>query len=373
MLRRRFPHTTYGNIVASCCIIARHISSPLTLAWQKHAAGSSVNANAMAVWAALATRACSCHHVCCSRFTWSWLLDLLPQIWARPCLETSEATHPSRLTKQGNFVNSGAWLHKVRLPCLNLNSWFMRFTFLLVDASRVFLCFMEASALVIWLHGLQLRWDYLLNDSRKFAQQSVCHVNNLQRMPTSAEAILCLSHPAATYRNQERLAATDFPNNFAELRWCEDSVPFPLGQMAVARISSLTQTLVDVIHGSCNKNVDLFKDFGSVWFFLQQSICETPANGHTYSNFKEIGELTMLPQKRLKRILDTQEFHIILIQLVSCGLVVSKYLKLLSLAPLFLLPGNFFPRLVRFASTAYHWRRGTCGHAGGYRPFLVQY
>ena len=120
----------------------------------------------------------------------------------------------------GNFVNSGAWLHKVRLPCLNLNSWFMRFTFLLVDASRVFLCFMEASALVIWLHGLQLRWDYLLNDSRKFAQPSVCHVNNLQRMPTSAEAILCLSHPAATYRNQERLAATDFPNNFAELRWC---------------------------------------------------------------------------------------------------------------------------------------------------------
>ena len=122
--------------------------------------------------------------------------------------------------------------------------------------------------------------------------------------------------------------------------------------MAVARISSLTQTLVDVIH--VQKNVDLFKDFGSVWSFLQQSICETPANGQTYSNFKEIGELTMLPQKRLKRILDKQEFHIILIQLVSCGLVVSKYLKLFSLAPLFLLPGNFFPRLVRFASTAYH-------------------
>lgn len=100
--------------------------------------------------------------------------------------------------------------------------------------------------------------------------------------------------------------------------------------------------------------VDLFKDFGSVWSFLQQSVCETLANGQTHSNFKEIGELTMLPQKRLKRILDKQEFHIILIQLVSCGLVVSKYLKLLSLAPLFLLPGNFFPRLVRFASTAYH-------------------
>ena len=184
----------------------------------------------------------------------------------------------------------------------------------------------------------------MLNDSRKFAQPSVCHVNNLQRMPTPPEAILCLSHPAAAYRNQERLAATDFPNNFAELRWCQDSVPFSLGQMAVARISSLTQTLVDVIHGSCKK----------CWSFLQQSICETPANGQTHSNFKEIGELTMLPQKRLKRILDKQEFHIILIQLVSCGLVGSKYLKLLSLAPLFLLPGNFFPRLVRFASTAYH-------------------